>query len=206
MKLYIDAGRAPNPRRVRIFLAEKGVTLPVETIDLGARAHRSAEYAAINPMQRLPALMLDDGTVIAESIAICRYVEALHPSPPLFGQDALDQALVEMWQRRVEFHLLTAVSNVFRHLHPAMAALEEPQVAAWGEANKPRIMEFIEFLDTELAQRPYVAGARFSVADITTVVALDFMKPARLVVPERLSHLRRWHRDVSARPSVARER
>ena len=206
MKLYIDAGRAPNPRRVRIFLAEKGVMLPVETIDLGARAHRSAAYAAINPMQRLPALVLDDGTVIAESIAICRYVEALHPTPTLFGQDALDQALVEMWQRRVEFHLLTAVSNVFRHLHPAMAALEEPQVAAWGEANKPRIMEFIEFLDTELAQRPYVAGARFSVADITTVVALDFMKPARLVVPERLSHLRRWHRDVSARPSVARER
>jgi glutathione S-transferase len=144
--------------------------------------------------------------VIAESIAICRYVEALHPTPPLFGQDPLEQALVEMWQRRVEFHLLMAVSHVFRHLHPAMAALEEPQVAAWGEANKPRVMEFLEFLDTELAQRPYVAGARFSVADITAVVALDFMKPARLVVPDDLGHLRRWHREVSARPSVTRER
>lgn len=206
MKLYIDAGRAPNPRRVRIFLAEKGVSLPTETVDLGAQAHKSAHYRAINPMQRLPALVLDDGTVIAESIAICRYVEALHPEPPLFGEGAREQALVEMWQRRVEFHLLTVVSHAFRHLHPAMAALEVPQVAAWGEANKPRALEFLSFLNGELQGRSYVAGARFSVADITTVVAVDFMKPAKLAVPEGLAHLQRWHREVSARPSVARER
>jgi len=206
MKLYLDSGRAPNPRRVRIFLAEKGVTLPIETVDLGAQAHKSAPYRAINPMQRLPALVLDDGTVIAESIAICRYVEALHPQPPLFGEGALEQALVEMWQRRVEFHLLTIVSHVFRHTHPAMAPLEVPQVAAWGEANKPRALEFLAFFDAELRTRPYVAGQRFSVADITAVVAVDFMKPAKIAVPEGLANVRRWHAEVSARPSVASER
>ena len=132
MKLYVDAGRAPNPRRVRIFLAEKGVTLPTEAVDLGAQAHKAPAYRAINPMQRLPALALDDGTVIAESIAICRYIEALHPRPPLFGEGALEQALIEMWQRRVEFHLLAIVSNVFRHLHPAMAPLEVPLVLGGG--------------------------------------------------------------------------
>jgi len=206
MKLYIDSGRAPNPRRVRIFLAEKDVTLPTEPVDLGAQAHKAPEFRAINPMQRLPALVLDDGTVIAESIAICRYVEALHPAPPLFGEEPLEQALVEMWQRRVEFHLLTMVSQAFRHLHPAMAPLEVPQVAAWGEANKPRALEFLTFLDGELKGRPYVAGPRFSVADITAVVAVDFMKPAKIAVPEALTNLLRWHREVSTRPGVARER
>ncbi len=206
MKLYIDAGRAPNPRRVRIFLAEKGVSLPTEAVDIAAQAHKAAAFRAVNPMQRLPALVLDDGTTIAESIAICRYVEALHPAPPLFGEGALEQALVEMWQRRVELHLLGIVSSVFRHLHPAMAALEVPQVAAWGEANKPRVLDFLGFLDAELAGRPYVAGARFSVADITAVVAVDFMKPAKLAVPEGLANVQRWHREVSARPAVAKER
>jgi glutathione S-transferase len=206
MKLYIDSGRAPNPRRVRIFLAEKGVTLPTEAVDLGARAHKTADFRAINPMQRLPALVLDDGSVIAESIAICRYVEALHPVPPLFGEGALEQALVEMWQRRVEFHLLAMVSHAFRHLHPAMAPLEVPQVAAWGEANKPRALEFLTFLDGELGGRAYVAGPRFSVADITAVVAVDFMKPAKIAVPEGLANIARWYREVSARPSVAQER
>ncbi len=206
MKLYLDSGRAPNPRRVRIFLAEKGVRLPTEAVDLGAQAHKTEAFRAVNPMQRLPALVLDDGTVIAESIAICRYLEALHPQPPLFGEGALEQALVEMWQRRVEFHLLTIVSNVFRHLHPAMAPLEVPQVAAWGEANKPRVLEFLTFLDSELKERPYVAGQRFSVADITAVVAVDFMKPAKIAVPDGLAQVRRWQAEVSSRPSVANER
>ena len=206
MKLYIDAGRAPNPRRVRIFLAEKGITLPVETVDLGAQAHKAAAYRAVNPMQRVPALMLDDGNVIAESIAICRYLEALHPAPPLFGEGALETAMIEMWQRRVEFHLLMVVSQAFRHLHPAMAPLEVPQIPAWGEANKPRAIEFLTFLDGELRDRPYVAGAGFSVADITAVVAVDFLKPAKIALSDELAHLRRWHTQVSARPAVAKER
>ena len=152
MKLY-DGGRAPNPRRVRIFLAEKGITVPTEQVDLGQLQQRSEAYTAINPMQRVPALVLDDGTVIAESIAICRYFEALHPDPPLFGRGALESALVEMWNRRVELHLFLPVATVFQHLHPAMKIMVDPQVAAWGEANKPRVTQFLQFLDGELKDR-----------------------------------------------------
>jgi glutathione S-transferase len=205
MKLY-DGGRAPNPRRVRIFLAEKGIQLPteqIEQIDLGKLQQRSDAYKAINPMQRVPALLLDDGTVIAESIAICRYFEALQPDPPLFGRGALQSALVEMWNRRAELHLLFPVASVFQHLHPAMKVMISPQVAEWGEANKPRVFEFLQFLDGELKGRPYLAGNAFSVADITALVAVDFMRVSKLAVPEDFSNVRRWHAEVSARASAA---
>lgn len=202
MKLY-DGGRAPNPRRTRIFLAEKGITLPMEQVDLGALAQMSADYAAINPLKRVPALVLDDGTVLTESIAICRYFEALKPDPPLFGRGALELARVEMWNRRLELHLLFPVSHVFRNSHPAMKEMEVPQVPAWAEANKPRIQEFVALLDGELKDRPFVAGDAFTVADITGLVAVDFMKPAKLAVPDELKHLKRWHGDVAARPSAS---
>ena len=201
MKLY-DAGRAPNPRRVRVFLAEKGVTVPVVSIDLARLEHKAPAYVAINPLQRTPALELDDGTVISESIAICRYFEELHAEPPLFGTGALERAHVEMWQRRLEFGLLGTVAAVFRHLHPAMAEMEVPQVAAWGETNKPRVIEFLRFLDGELADRRFIAGDRFSVADITGLVGLDFMKPAKLSLPDELANVRRWHAELAARPSA----
>jgi glutathione S-transferase len=202
MKLY-DGGRAPNPRRTRIFLAEKGIKLPLEPIDLGAMQHRSAAYTAVNPIQRVPALELDDGTVITESIAICRYFEELQPDPPLFGRGALEIASVEMWNRRLELHLLFPVSHVFRNSHPAMKEMEVPQVSAWAEANKPRVLEFIALLDRELIGRAFVAGDKFTVADITGLVAVDFMKPAKLAVPDALKNLKRWHAEVSARPSAA---
>ena len=201
MKLY-DGGRAPNPRRVKIFLAEKRLTVPLEQVDLGKLAHKSAAYAAINPLQRVPALELDDGTILTESIAICRYFEALHPEPPLFGQGARDEAMVEMWQRRVEFHLLVPVSQVFRNSHPAMKEMEVPQVPAWAEANKPRVMDFLTILDGSLKDRRFVAGDCYTVADITGLVCIDFMKPAKLAVPESLTNLKRWHAEVSARPST----
>ena len=201
MKLY-DGGRAPNPRRTRIFLAEKGVTVPTEQIELGALQQRSEAYTAINPMQRVPALVLDDGTVIAESIAICRYFEALNPDPPLFGRNALDSALVEMWNRRAELHLLFPVASVFQHQHPAMSRMVQPQVPEWGEANKPRVFSFLQFLDGELKSRPYVAGANYTVADITALVAVDFMRVSRLAVPDNLTELKRWHEAVSSRPSA----
>jgi glutathione S-transferase len=201
MKLY-DAGRAPNPRRVRIFLAEKGVTVPVISIDLARLEHKAPAYVAVNPLQRTPALELDDGTVISESIAICRYFEELHTEPPLFGTGALERARVEMWQRRLEFGLLGTVAAVFRHLHPAMAEMEVPQVAAWGETNKPRVIEFLRFLNGELADRRFIAGDRFSVADITGLVGLDFMKPAKLSLPDELANVRRWHAELAARPSA----
>jgi glutathione S-transferase len=202
MKLY-DGGRAPNPRRVRIFLSEKGVNVPTEQVNLGALQQRSEAYTAINPMQRVPALVLDDGTVIAESVAICRYFEGLHPNPPLFGVGARDSALVEMWNRRAELHLLFPVAALFQHLHPAMKVMIDPQVPAWGEANRPRVFAFLQFLDRELKNRAYIAGENYTVADITALVAVDFMRVSKLAVPDNLGNVRRWHDDVSARPSAA---
>jgi glutathione S-transferase len=202
MKLY-DGGRAPNPRRVRVFLAEKGISVPTELVDIGTLQQRTPEFTKINPMQRLPVLELDDGTRIAESIAICRYFEARQPEPPLFGQGAVEIARIEMWNRQIELDLLAAIAAAFRHLHPAMKAIEDPQVPAWGEANKPRVLKMLTFLDGELSGRPFIAGDTFSVADISAMIALDFMKWAKLRVPEDLSHVRRWYAEVAARPSAS---
>ena len=202
MKLY-DGGRAPNPRRTRVFLAEKAIKLPLVEVDLGAMEHMSAAYAAVNPLKRLPALVLDDGTVITESIAICRYFEALRPEPALFGRGAPEIARIEMWNRRLELHLLFPVSHVFRNSHPAMKEMEVPQVPAWAEANKPRILEFIKVVDDELKDCRFIAGDAFTVDDITGLVAIDFMKPAKLAVPDELKHLKRWHAEISARPSAS---
>jgi len=201
MKLY-EEGRAPNPRRGRIFLAEKGIVVPLVSIDINRMEHKTPAFTALNPLQRTPALELDDGTVIAESIAICRYFEELHPDPPLFGVGALGKALVEMWQRRIEFGLLGALAATFRHLHPAMAQMEVPQVPEWGEANKPKAVAFLRILDAQLAENRFVCGEAFTVADITGLVAVDFMKPARIALPEDLTHVRRWHGEVSGRPSA----
>jgi glutathione S-transferase len=201
MKLY-DNKLAPNPRRARIFLAEKGISLPTEQIDIAAQQHKTPEYAAINPLQRMPALMLDDGTIITESIAICRYFEMLYPEPPLFGVGPKDSALVEMWNRRAEINFFANVAAVFRHTHPAMKELEVPQVPAWADANRPRVAWFLEMLDGELANREFIAGDRYTVADITMQVATDFMKPARLAMPEGVANVKRWHAAVSARPSA----
>jgi glutathione S-transferase len=202
MKLF-DGGRAPNPRRVRIYLAEKGVAVATEQVDLGSMQQKSAAYSTINPLQRVPALVLDDGTVLTETIAICRYFEWLHPVPPMFGEGGLEQATVEMWTRRVEHNLLFPVTQVFRHLHPAMKAVEVPQVPEWGEANKSHLADFLPILDRALAGQPFIAGAHYSVADITALVAVDFMKPAKLAVPPQHPNIRRWHADVSSRPSAA---
>lgn len=201
MKL-IDGGRAPNPRRVRIFLAEKGIEVPLQPLDIGALEQKTDAFRAVNPMQRVPVLVLDDGTAISESVAICRYFEELQPDPPLMGTGPLGKALVEMWNRRMELNLMAAVAAAFRHLHPAMVEMEVPQVAAWGEANKAKVMEMLEWLDSELADRPFIAGDAFTIADITAMVAVDFMKPAKLTVPDDHTNLRRWHEEVSSRPSA----
>jgi glutathione S-transferase len=202
MKLY-DSSRAPNPRRVRIFLAEKGITVPMEQIDIVTLQHKTPGYTALNPMQRVPSLMLDDGTVIAESIAICRYFEAVQPDPSLFGVGAKQIAEVEMWNRRCELNFLFAVASVFRHLHPSMKEMEVPQIPEWADANKPRVAEFLGVLNRELADREFIAGDRYTVADITAQVTVDFMKPARLTVPDSAANVKRWHAAVSARPSAA---
>ena len=202
MKL-IDGGRAPNPRRVRIFMAEKGIEIPTEQVDLGAREHLREDFADLNPMRRVPVLILDDGTPLAESVAICRYFEELYPEPPLFGVGARERAFVEMWNRRMELELFLSVTAVFRHLHPAMAALQVPQVSAWGEANRAKVERLLAWLDGELSGRPFIAGERFTIADITAFVALDLMKPAKIARPESLSNLERWRGDVAGRPSAS---
>lgn len=198
----IQTRQAPNPRRVRVFLAEKGIEVPYEEVDLMKGDLKTSEFTKLNAFQRVPVLVLDDGTAISETMAICRYFEATKPAPPLFGTGPLQSATVEMWNRRMELNLLFPVSQTFRHLHPAMAHLEVPQVAAWGEANKPRALDVLSILDEELSRKRFIAGDDYSVADVTALVAIDFMKPARIPRPEGLKNLDRWYADVSGRPSA----
>lgn len=200
MKLY-DGGRAPNPRRVRIFFAEKGVPLPeLVPIDIAAREHRTEAFTKINPLQRLPVLVLDDGTALAETVAICRYIESLHPEPPLFGRDAKEQAQIEMWNRRVELGLFSSVAAVFRHSHPSMAELEG-QVPEWAEANRELIDDHLWLLELQLGSNRFVCGETLTIADITAGIAVDFMKPSRIPLSEEFVHIRRWHGELTARPS-----
>ena len=199
----IETRTAPNPRRVRIFLAEKGISLRFEELDLMQSELKTPEFAAQNPMQRVPVLVLDDGTCIAESVAICRYFEELQPEPALFGRAPLGRASVEMWNRRMVMGLFNAVTHAFRHLHPKMSHLEVPQVAEWGAANKAKALEWLAFLNDRLGESQFVAGTDYSIADITALVAVDFTKPARVDIPPGLDNLARWRAEVSARPSAA---
>jgi glutathione S-transferase len=201
MQLY-DGGRAPSPRRVRIFLAEKGIDVPRRQVDFANLEQFSEAFTSLNPMQRVPVLILDDGTPISETMAICRYFEALHPEPNLFGRDAREIATIEMWNRRVEMNFYNAVSSAFRHLSPAMAVSEKPQISEWGEANKAKALAFLAVLDRELGKRQFVAGDRFTVADITTLATVDFMRAPKIELPADMKNVVRWHAEVSARPSA----
>jgi glutathione S-transferase len=202
MKLY-NSNLAPNPRRVRMFLAEKGVVIPRVEIDLAKLEQRTSEFSALNPFQTIPILELDDGTRIAESIAICRYIEELWPEPNLFGSTALERAMIEMWQRQLELRLLLPIAQVLRHSHPHMAEMERPQVPDWAAANRPRALQAMAIVNEALGARPFIAGDRFTVADITGLVALDFAKPARIAIPPELANLNRWRETLKARPSAA---
>jgi glutathione S-transferase len=199
----IETRTAPNPRRVRIFLAEKGLQVPFQEIELRADILRTPTFTQINPMQRVPVLVLDDGSTISESVAICRYFEELQPEPALFGRGAVGRARVEMWNRRAELGLFAAVTHVFRHLHPKMTELEAPQVPVWGETNKAKVANMLEVLDAALAQHEFIAGDDYTIADITALVAIDFMRPARIERPASLVNLARWHEQVRTRPSAA---
>lgn len=198
----IETRRAPNPRRVRIFLAEKGIEIDYRELDMMAGDLKSQGFTGVNPWQRVPVLILDDGQALAETVAICRYFEELSPEPSLFGRGALQKAKIEMWQRRVELGLFHHIAEAFRHLNPKMAHLEIPQVAAWGEANMRKVAADITALDAQLAQNQFIAGDMFSIADITMLVAIDFMKPAKLAVCDEARHVLRWHSEVSQRPSA----
>jgi glutathione S-transferase len=198
----LQTRQAPNPRRVRIFLAEKGIEVPFEELDLMKGELKTPDFTKMNSFQRVPVLVLDDGTPIAETMAICRYFEEKQPEPRLFGSGPLGIATVEMWNRRVELGLLFHVAQAFRHLHPAMAHLEVPQVAPWGEACKPKALEVLGILDQQLGHTRFIAGEAYSVADITALVAMDFMKPARIQRPDGLKNVERWYAEVSNRPSA----
>jgi len=206
MKLYIW-GPAPNPRRVRMFLAEKGLEVPTE--DVGAGALLKREFLERSPHRLTPMLELDDGTLIGEAMAICRYFEALHPEPPLFGRDAKQTALIEMWERKCEQEGLLAVGEVFRNSIPAFAdrglggfSVPVPQIPALVERGKLRVRVFFGNLDAQLAQHPFVAGDAFSVADITALCTYDFAKRVGLAPDASAVHVARWYAQVAARPSA----
>ncbi len=200
MKIY-DSSVAPNPRRVRIFLAEKGIKVPYEQVDLAKAQNRSPEFLKINPMGGVPVLELDDGTHIAESVAICRYFEETQPEPRLMGTDARDKALVEMWQRRMELNLLGMVAGCFRNTSEFFKG-RIPQVPEYGEVCRQAAEKMYGFLDGVLADRQFVAGGRFTIADITALVAIDFAKLIKLRVAPEHKNLGRWYEAVGSRPSA----
>jgi glutathione S-transferase len=207
MKLY-DYAPAPNPRRARMFLAEKGIAISTVQVDLRANAQFTPEFRAVNPDCTVPVLELDDGTRLADVMAICVYFEVLQPQPELMGTGALDRATVTAWQREVERDGFFAVAEALRNSSPAFKGRALPgaddyeQIPALAERGRVRVGNFFRTLDARLAAHEFVAGDAFSIADITAVVAVDFARWIRLAVPEELINLRRWHANVSARPSA----
>ncbi|MFI4936443.1 MAG: glutathione S-transferase family protein [Caulobacterales bacterium] len=202
MKLYGAPMPAPNPRRVRIFLAEKGVDLPETPVDLMKREHKSDEHRARNSLGQVPTLELDDGTAISETVAICRYFEEVHPEPSLFGKTAVEKATVDMWVRRIEFVLMSPVGNYWRHAHPRTAALLT-QFKDFGESNKEAYANAQRWLDRELADRPFIAGQAYSMADICALSTVDFADWIGLPLDPERTNLVAWHERVTARPSAA---
>ena len=202
MILYGAPNPAPNPRRVRIFLAEKGIDLPETRIDMMKREHKSPEHKARNSLGQVPTLVLDDGTAISETVAICRYFEEIQPDPPLFGTGAVGKAQVDMWIRRVEFQVMQPVGNFWRHAHPRTAALLT-QYKDFGEANRDTYAGGLKWLDRELAERPFIAGDAYSMADICALSTVDFAEWIGLSIPDELGNLKAWHARVSSRPSAA---
>ena len=202
MLFYDSPNPAPNPRRVRIFAAEKGIDLSSKEVSIPKREQKAPEYVANHPRGQTPILELDDGTVIAESVAIMRYLEAEQPDPPLFGTTAREIAEIEMWNRRVEMILMPAIAAVWVHTHPFTAALPGRNVE-WGESNRPRVVEGMRFFDGSLEGREYLAGSAFSAADILLLTTVDFAKFIGLEMPSECANLLRWHERVSARPSAS---
>lgn len=204
MKLYLSL-RAPNPRRVSMFLAEKGVNgIEQVLVNLGTNEHKGAAYLAKNPLARVPALELDDGRVLSESRAICTYIEGLFPEPNLMGVDFEERAFIEMADRRMEFHLFGSIANCIRHTHPGLAALEQPQFADFGKSQGAKVREVARWLDSELAHQPFVAGARFTIADITAFCAIEFARGLMKFVPgdEGMPHLQAYRDRLAERPSA----
>jgi glutathione S-transferase len=200
MKIY-NSSTAPNPRRVRVFLAEKGIQVPYEEVDIGKAVNRGPEFKKKNPLATVPVLELDDGTCISESVAICRYFEELHPEPPLFGVDAKERALVEMWNRRMEFAVLQPIADSFRQRHEFFKGRIR-QVPEYAEAQRLNAEDGLKWLDEELTGHRFIVGDKFTIADITAMIAVDFGRVSNITIKPEQKNLARWHADVAARPSA----
>ncbi len=207
MKLY-SYPPAPSPQRVHIFMKEKGIAVPTEFIDMMKQEQLRDEYKAINPRGTVPTLVLDDGTMISEVTAICRYFEAINPGNPLFGSDAKQQAVIAEWDHRIEMELLTGIAEAFRNRGEAFknralpGALDIEQISELVPRGIKRINFFFEILNEQLVNNAYVAGDSFSVADITAFVCVNFAGWVKITVPEEQTHLRRWLHEMSQRPSM----
>ncbi len=208
MKLY-SFEHAPNPRRVRIFAAEKGISLAIEEVDLRAQQQLEPSYQALNPAATVPTLVLDDGTAIGDSMAICRYLEERYPAQPLFGSTAVERAQVEYWSRRADFEGMGAVAEGYRNHVPFFKdrALPGPrpipQVPELAERGLARSNDFLDMLDQHLATTPYVVGDRFTMADISMLVSVDMASWMKLIPDPTRPALLRWHQLLQQRPSVA---
>jgi glutathione S-transferase len=200
---YDSAPPAPNPRRVRIFLAEKHVRVPMAQISIPKAEHKSEPFLAVNPLGQTPALAFDDGRVLTESVAICRYFEVLHPEPPLFGHGAHNIAEIDMWTRRIELRLMTPLSMVWLHTHPWTARIVQPQYTAFGESQKPRVLAAMAEFDHALDGREWLDGERYTIADIVLLTTIDFAAFVGLRMPDDLGNLRALHARATARPSSA---
>jgi glutathione S-transferase len=204
MKLYV-APRAPNPRRVTLFIAEKGIQgIELVNVDLGAKEHFAAAYRAKSPLSKVPALELDDGRFLSESRAICTYLEGLFPQPNLMGEGFEERAFIERADRQVELYFFGAVAGCIRHTHPGLAPLEGQQFADYGRAQGDKVRELARWFDGELSRQPFVAGARFTIADITLLCALDFAKGLMKYKPgdDGLTHLQGWRERMAERPAL----
>jgi glutathione S-transferase len=204
MQLF-TASRTPNPRRVLMFMREKGID-GIETVevDLMAGAHRGAGFTAVNPMAQVPVLVLDDGRALSETRAICTYLEGLYPQTNLMGDGFAERAFIEMADRRAELQLFLQAAHWIRHAHPALAPLERPQFPDYGAAQAARMRATALWLDGELAHHPYIAGDRFTIADITAFCALEFARGLGKFRPgeEGMAHLQAWRDRVAQRDSA----
>lgn len=204
MKLYTAVNPAPNPRRVHIFMAEKGILIPRINLSIVKGEQKSAEFSQKNSRSQVPVLELDDGTTISESVSICRYLEDLHPQPLLFGGTALERATIDMWIRRIEFNVMGPVGLFWAHAHPFTARVVR-QYNDFGESNRGRWESAARWLNAELATSKFVAGDAFTMADIVALTTIDFAIWIGLPIPEDCEALVDWHRKVSERPSVQAE-
>jgi glutathione S-transferase len=199
MKIY-ESHNAPNPRRVRIFLAEKGIQVPYEEVDIGKAVNRGAEFRQKNSLGTVPVLELDNGTCVSESVAICRYFEELNPEPALFGSGP-ERRVVEMWNRRIEFNILQPIADAFRQRHEFFKGRIR-QLPEYAEVQRLNAEDGLVWLDRELAARRFIAGEHFSIADITAMVAIDFGRVAKIAIQPGQINLARWHTEIAARPSA----